>query len=256
MRHMDTHSTVRYRRAAKPLQPFDASKAQNQQMRRFSLVLCLLACAAVPVRAQSAARADDARTCATQSGSAAIVGCTRAIASRRFAHRELALLHYRRAMLLRELNELDRAITDATTAIHLNGEAIPMAADAFDLRISQRAAYALRGRTFADKHDYARALADYATVLAADPRDVSALTARAEIFAQQGACARALADYDAALALDAKASDGYLGRARCHARLGERERAIADYRAALAAGVPDAIKAQVLDELQKLGAAP
>ncbi len=227
-------------------------------MTRFPLVLCLLACGAVPaaLRAQPAPRADDARTCATQSGPVAIESCTRAIASRRFRQSDLALLHYRRAMLLRDANELDRAIADVTVAIHLNGDAIPMSADAFDLRISQRNAYALRGRTFADKRDYDHALADFAALLAADPRDVSALMARAGILAQQGACERAVADYGAVLAVDPKASDGYLGRARCYAGLGERERAIADYRAALAAGVSDAIKAQVLAELEKLGGAP
>jgi tetratricopeptide (TPR) repeat protein len=227
-------------------------------MMRFSLVLCLLACGALPpaAHAQSAPRADDARTCATQGGPAAIAACTRAIASRRFAHGELALLHYRRAVLLREAGEVDRAIADVTVAIHLNGDAIPTSADAFDLRISQRHAYALRGGTYADKHDYDRALADYAALIAADPRDAPALMARAAILALQGACERAVADYDAALASDATSSDGYLGRARCHARLGARDRAIADYRAALAAGVPDAIKPQILAELEKLGAAP
>jgi tetratricopeptide (TPR) repeat protein len=240
----------------KALRRFFAVKPEK--MTRFSTVLCLLACSALPApaNAQAAAPGDDARTCATQTGPAAIDGCTRAIASRRFAHGEVALLHYRRAVLLREANELDRAIADVTTTIELNGNAIPMAADAFDLRITQRNAYALRARTFADKRDYARALADYAVLLAADPRDVSALLARAGVLAQQGACERALADYDAAIGFDAKGPDGYLGRARCHARLGARGRAIADYRAALAAGVPDAIRGEVAAELEKLGAAP
>jgi tetratricopeptide (TPR) repeat protein len=229
-----------------------------EEMTRFTFVLCLLACGALPTtaRAQSAPRADDVRTCATQSGPAAIEGCTRAIASRRFAPSDLALLHYRRATLLRDASEFDRAIADVTRAIHLNGDAIPMSADAFDLRIIQRNAYALRGRTFADKHDYERALADFDALIAADPRDVSALLARAGILAQQGACARAVADYGAVLAFDPKAADGYLGRARCYARLGERERAIADYRAALAAGVSDTIKPEVLAELEKLGGTP
>jgi tetratricopeptide (TPR) repeat protein len=195
-------------------------------MRRSSLVLCLLAGGAVLAAVSSAhaqnPRNDDARTCATQGGPAAIEACTRAIAARGFSQRDLALLHYRRAVLLREANELDRAIADVTIAIRLNGDAIPTSADAFDLLIVQRNAYALRGGVFADKRDYVRALADYEALLAADPRDIAALLARAAILAQQG----------------------------------ERERAIADYRAALAAGVPDAIKPQVLADLEKLGAAP
>lgn len=246
-----------------PLRPLDAlkpEKSKTPNVTPFWLALWLLACAAVPATPTAAlaqpSRPDDARTCATQSGPAAIDACTHAIASRRFSHSDLALLHYRRAMLLREANELDRAIADVNVAIRLNGDAIPMSADAFDLRISQRSAYALRARTLADKRDYDHALADYNALLAADPRDVPALMGRAGILAQQDACERAIADYGAALAIDPKASDGYLGRARCYARLGERDRAIADFRAALAAGVADAIRPQILAELQKLGGEP
>jgi tetratricopeptide (TPR) repeat protein len=259
--HMDTQAPTRYRRSIKPLRAPHAPKPEKSKtpnMTRLSLVLGLLACGAVPaaVHAQSAAHADDARACATQTGPAAIAACTHAIASRLFGRSDLALLHYRRAVLLREANEPDRAIADATTAIHLNGDAIPMSADAFNLRISQRNAYALRGHAFADKRDYDHALADFEALLATDPRDVSARMARADILAQQDACERAVADYDAALALDPKASDGFLGRARCRAKLGDRDRAIADYRAALAAGVPDALRPLILTELQKLGGAP
>jgi tetratricopeptide (TPR) repeat protein len=262
VRRMDMNGAVRYRKGLKLLRALHASKAEKskiQNMSRFPLILYLLAFgAALPTaaRAQSAPRADDARTCATQSGPAAIEGCTRAIASRRFAHRELALLHYRRAMLLWDANELDRAIADVTVAIHLNGDAIPTSADAFDLRISQRHAYALRGGMLADKRDYDHALADYDALIATDPRDAKSLMARAAILALQGACDRAVADYDAALAVDARSADGYLGRARSRGGLGALDPAIADYRAALAAGVPDAIRPQVIAELEKLGGTP
>ena len=122
--------------------------------------------------------------------------------------------------------------------------------------ISQRNAYLLRARTLADKNDYDRALADVDTLLKADARNIRALGLRAGIFARQGDCARAIADFDAVIAIDAKAWDGYVGRAQCYATLGERDRAAADYRAALAGGAPDAVKPQILEELQKLGAAP
>jgi tetratricopeptide (TPR) repeat protein len=221
-------------------------------------ILALLACSmllhAPPVRAQP--KPDDARSCALESGRAALEGCTRAIASRRFSRSELALLHYRRGTLLRETNDLDGAIADFTVAIRLNGDVIPMSADAFDIMISQRNAYLQRGGTFADKNDYGRALADIDTLLKADARDIRALGLRAEIFTRQGACPRAIAEFDAIIAIDAKAWNGYLGRARCYAQLGERDRAVADYRTALAGGVPDAAKPQILLELQKLGAAP
>jgi tetratricopeptide (TPR) repeat protein len=227
-------------------------------MTRPTTVLLLLAGAAlqgVPL-ADAQTRPDDARTCALESGRAALDGCTRAIASRRFGRGELALLHYRRGVLLREASDLDGAIADFTAAIRLNGDVIPMSADAFDLMISQRNAYLQRSRTFADRSDYDRALADVDALLKADAKDIRALALRADISARQGDCAHAVADFDAIIAIDAKAWDGYLGRARCYAKLGERERAVADYRAALAGGLPEAVKPQILEELQKLGVAP
>jgi tetratricopeptide (TPR) repeat protein len=230
-------------------------------MTRSTTVLALLACAtllqgASAGRAQTKAKPDDARICATESDRGAVESCTRAIASRRFTRGELALLHFRRAMLLREASDLDGALADLTAAIHLNGDAIPMSADAFDLMISQRNAYVLRGRTFADKNDYDHALADVDVLLKADAKDMRALALRAGIFTRQGACARAIADLDAIIAIDPKAWDGYLGRAQCYAKLGERDRAVADYRLALTGGLPEPIKSQVISELQKLGAAP
>ena len=228
-------------------------------MTRSTLVLGLIACAALlqgaPV-AHAQPRPDDARTCAKETGPAAIESCRRAIASRRFGRNELAMLHYRRAVLRREVGDLDDAIADLDAAIHLNGDAIPTSADAFDLMIVQRNAFALRGRVFADKNDLVRALADVEALLKTNARDTRALALRAEISARQGDCARAIADFDAIVAIDAKAWDGYLGRARCLATLGERDRALADYRVALAGGAPDAVKPQILAEMAKLGGAP
>jgi tetratricopeptide (TPR) repeat protein len=226
-----------------------------------SMMTVLLACAALlqgalMAHAQPMAKPDDARTCAKESGRAALESCTRAIASRRFTRSELALLHYRRAMLLRDASDFDGAIADLSAAIHLNGDAIPTAPDAFDLMISQRSAYALRGRTFADKNDYDHALADVDMLLKADAKDLRALALRAGIFARQGACARAIADFAAVIASDPKAWDGYLGRAQCYVKLGDRDRAVADYRLALTGALPESVKSQVLSELQKLGAAP
>ena len=207
------------------------------------------------VWAQSS-RPDDARTCALNTGQAAIESCTRAIASHRFSQTELALLHYRRAMLLRDANDLGRAIGDFSTAIHLNGDVMPMSADAFDLRISQRNAYTNRGRTYEDQKDYARALADYEVLLKADPTDPLALSRRAWTLERAGACERALADFDALIANDPKVWDSYLGRARCRTQRGNRDGAIADYRAALALPLPDAVKPDVQSALQELGATP
>jgi len=207
------------------------------------------------VRAQSR-KPNDARTCATATGQAAIDGCTRAIASHRHTRNELALLHYRRAMLLRDAADLDRAIADFSTAIHLNGDVMPISADAFDLRISLRKAYMNRGRTYEDQNDDVRALADYEVLLKADPKDPLALAARARTLEKTGACGRAIADYDTIIAGDPKAWESYIGRARCLRERGNRDGAIADYRAALALPLPDAVRPDVESALQDLGATP
>jgi tetratricopeptide (TPR) repeat protein len=225
-----------------------------------ALVILLVAGAALahthPAAAQPSAKPDDARACATGSGPPAIDACTRALASHRFTRSELALLHYRRGTLLHDASALDRAIKDFTAAIHLNGDVIPMSADAFDIRISQRNAYLNRGRTFADMNDDKQALADFDMLLRADPKDRQALAARAQLAERTGACDRAVADYDAIIALDPKSVDSLIGRARCSTKLGGRERAITDYRAALALDVTAPVKAEILAALDKLGAAP
>jgi tetratricopeptide (TPR) repeat protein len=199
---------------------------------------------------------DDARACALGSGPAAIESCTRALASRRFTRNELALLHYRRATLRRDAGDLAAAIDDFTAAIHLNGDVIPMSANAFDLRVSQRNAYLNRGRAYAAAGDAVRARADFDALLRADPKDAQALLGRARSLETTAACDRALADYQAALALDPAAWESQIGRARCHAALGQRDRAIAAYRAALALPLPDAVRPDVTAALRALGAEP
>jgi tetratricopeptide (TPR) repeat protein len=230
-------------------------------MTRPTTVLALVVGAALlpgapAARAQGAAKPDDARTCATVTGQPAIDACTRALASHRFNRGETALLHYRRAMLLREAGAPDRAIKDFTAAIHLNGDVIPMSADAFDIRISQRNAYLNRGRAYADMNADESALADYDTLLKADPKDVQALLARARTLDKKGACDRAVADYGAIIAIDPRVWDSYFGRARCYVTLGERDRAIADYRTVLAGAPPDLTALAAQAELKRLGDAP
>src|SRR5262249_19636731 len=158
----------------------------------------------------------------TATGQAAIDSCTRAIASHHYTRSDLALLHYRRAMLLRDAADPGRAIADFTAAIHLNGDVMPTSADAFDLRISLRNAYVNRGRAYEDQNDYVRALADYEVLVKADPKDPLALASRARTLEKTGACGRAIADYDAVIAGDPKAGESYIGRARCRRQRGDR----------------------------------
>ena len=217
------------------------------------LVCGLLVAGAPAARAQTA---DDARSCALGSGAAAVDSCTRALTSRRFNRNELALLHYRRAMLRRDAGDRAGAIDDFTATIHLNGDVIPVSADAFDVMISQRNAYLNRGRTYTDGGDAIRARADFDTLLRVDPKDTQALASRARAFEASGACDRAVADDDAVLALNPNAWESLVARARCHATLGARDRAIADYKAALALPLPDAVRPDVAAALSALGVTP
>jgi tetratricopeptide (TPR) repeat protein len=199
----------------------------------------------------------DAQKCEVEGGQPAIDACTRAIASRRFAGRDLALLSYFRATKLIDTGDLDRAIADFNSAIHLNGDVIAASADAFDLRMSQLRAFTGRALAYLRKGDDQHAMADIDKALTAEPGFVDALAVRAAVFEKTGACDRAAADYGEIIRLrPASAAGGYLGRARCYAKLGQRDRAIADYRAALAMSLPDNVAAEVRAALTQLGAAP
>jgi tetratricopeptide (TPR) repeat protein len=163
----------------------------------------------------------DYQACAKMSGDAAIAFCDRAIASRKFSGRELAisylnrayekgtkndkvgeledytaaieadptyaLAYYNRSGVYRRAGKLDQALSDANEAIRLEPTAD---------------AYNRRGLTFKDKGDIDSALKDFDAAVAMDGNHIYALTNRADAYRRTGKPDLALADYTKALALN------------------------------------------------------
>ncbi|WP_027529212.1 tetratricopeptide repeat protein [Bradyrhizobium sp. WSM3983] len=78
--------------------------------------LTVAALAGMPI----VAVADDADTCARQSGDAAIAACSRAIASGEFTGEELAKIYLNRGAEYKNKGDLDRAIADYSEAIRVD----------------------------------------------------------------------------------------------------------------------------------------
>ena len=110
--------------------------------------LTALAGAAIILTMTSAvvpAATDDAETCTREHGDAAIMACTRAIGSHRYAGRDLDVLHYDRGTAYYLKGDFDHAITDFDQVI----------------RNAPRYAIAFNGRAAAyqGKGDFDRAIA-------------------------------------------------------------------------------------------------
>ena len=115
-----------------------------------------LALAAASVVAFAAAiatvRTDhSADSCFMQQGEAAIAACTHAIRSGRFSGTVLATIYENRAIELRERGEYDKAITDYSEAIRIDG--------------ALSGAYTGRGLAYEGKAEVDKAKADYRKAL-------------------------------------------------------------------------------------------
>ena len=102
------------------------------------------------------AAADDWDTCAKDSGDAAIAACTRAINSKRYTGRVLALAFNNRGVEWKSKGDLDRAIADYGAAVRLDAD--------------YAAAFTNRGLVYERKQDYPHARADFKAALAAAPQ--------------------------------------------------------------------------------------
>ena len=120
--------------------------------------LALAAASIVAFAAAIATARNDqsADACFTQQGEAAIAACTHAIRSGRFGGHDLATIYDNRAIELRERGEYDKAITDYTEAIRIDGELT--------------GAYTGRGLAYEGKAEVDKARADYRTALTLAPK--------------------------------------------------------------------------------------
>jgi lipoprotein NlpI len=177
----------------------------------------LFACLAVVALAGllTVAAADDADTCAKQSGDVAIAACSRAIASGKFSGEELAAFYVSRGVEYKNKRGLDRAIADFDQAVRLD----PKNSDV----------YTVRGMAWEAKGDFERAIADFDQAIRLDPKNTDAYTVRAMAWQTKGDLDRAIADYDQAIRIDPKNTRAYSVRGVAWAAKGDLDRAIADY---------------------------
>jgi tetratricopeptide (TPR) repeat protein len=196
-----------------------------------ALVFVVLASAA----GGRAVAADDAATCANETGDVAIAACTRAIKSGRYSGHALATKYTNRGAEWNNKQDYDRAIADLDRALKLdkkysdafynrcvsdNGKknfdraiadcsaAIRLGADPNVLNAtgSERLSldhsasdyYSARGFAYHGKKDYDRAIADYNEAIRLYPDRPTTIKNRGRAYEAKGDTARANADFEKA----------------------------------------------------------
>ena len=85
-----------------------------------------------------------------------------------------------------------------------------------------------RGMEYLDYNEPDRAVADFTTVIAVDPKFAHAFFARGHAYASLGDFDRAIADYSEAIRLNPRLVGAYFNRAMAYRECGESEKAAAD----------------------------
>jgi tetratricopeptide (TPR) repeat protein len=185
------------------------------------------------------AAADDAKTCAYQSGDVAIAACTRAIKSGKYKGYEVAIKYlnrgaewkikkdydrafadyneairlsatyaeafYNRCIVYRIKEDYDHALADCNQAIKLGPTPNALAATdstrlGDDRTISDY--YSQRGAVYLSRKDYDLAIADFDSAIRLYPKDANTLYNRGRAYQAKGDTARADADFETAKQLD------------------------------------------------------
>jgi tetratricopeptide (TPR) repeat protein len=196
--------------------------------------------------------ADDRATCATTGDrelDAAIAACTRLIKSGRLAGRALAIIYFERASrhgteyyrgnMYGGKGDLDRAITDYSTAIRLD----PTYAEAYFRRGNQHAAKGQTEQFYIDKGQAGRrkrmiaycdrAIADYDQAIRLDPGNAELYRYRGLARTMRGDLDAAISDLTEAIRRDPRGIGFFVDRGRAYAKKGNLARAIADFEEAL-----------------------
>jgi tetratricopeptide (TPR) repeat protein len=160
---------------------------------------------APPARVAPVDTAADRATCEAAIGISAVSACTRAIASDRFAGRELARLYGQRGNELRRIGSLDAALADFDRAIRLDPD---------DLH-----AWYKRADTHRDRGEFDFAIADYSTAIERDPQFASALVRRGLLYERKRQLDLARSDFSAALAAPPKYPGTYSAQETARDRL-------------------------------------
>jgi len=181
------------------------------------------------------AAADDAKTCAKDSGEIAIGACSRVIKSGRYKGRDLARQYlyrgverrskedydqaladfgeaakidkkyadafYNRCVILNVKKEYDQAVSDCSQAIKLGPSPNATAAIGGERLGNDRTIsdyYSERGLAYLKKDDYIHAIVDLDNAIRQNPRNARALKTRGLAYEARGDTARAEADLAAA----------------------------------------------------------
>jgi len=225
------------------------------------LLRCLPAVLALAAGGLGPALADDADTCAEESGEEALAACDRVIASGTIRGADLAELYYYRgferlagedptgaiadfeeslridpdhANIFALLGHAYRANGDLDQAISSYGEAISRAENNPNL-------YLFRGDARREKGDLPLAVADYDEAIALDPQEAEFLNARGIAAAASGDFELAVDAYSLAIELQPDLAVAYSNRGDAHRLLDDIGQAIADYGNAIANGPDDPV---------------
>ena len=100
--------------------------------------------------------------------------------------------------------------------------------------------YYERARTYSDKGDFDRAIADCTAAIRLDPNYADAFQMRARTYLRKGGLDKAIADCDAAIHCEGQAAF-FCDRAYAYQKKGNLEKAIADYTIAIRIRPDDAL---------------
>jgi lipoprotein NlpI len=131
----------------------------------------------------------------------------------------IALAQSERDWKLCAADDADAAIPACTRLINSGGLS----------RTDRAIAYYNRGLTYRAKGDLDRAIVDWTTAIALDPKLAIAYNNRGLAYHDKGDLDRAIADYDKTIALDPKLAIAYNNRGLTYRAKGDLDRAIADY---------------------------
>ncbi|MBI5321044.1 caspase family protein [Bradyrhizobium sp.] len=191
-------------------------------MRRFIVLLVLLASALWPVPSSAQQRNQLGPLCTTDTTppDQQIDACNKIIALRVFTGEKLMTIYFWRAVGWNKKGNYTQVIADASEAIRLH-PSVP--------------AYNLRGSAYYDKGEYDIAIADFNDALRMDATgDVGIIYHnRGNAWRGKGDYARAIADYDMSIKMGPKSAFSYQNRGASKQALGDIEGALADINEAI-----------------------
>ena len=159
------------------------------------------------------------------------------------------IAYIRRGRVYSLKGNFERALADFDKALQLEAEQSKSSPNQADIDPSSRenaeliqrdprpwldylkpgAAYLERGKTYLQKDDNDRAIADFTKVIELDPKAANAYNHRGIAYGNKGELDRAIADFDRAIQLDPLLKNAYNNRGLAFSQKGDEARARADF---------------------------